>query len=116
MILVVDDDEFFLALVDRQFDRATVPAHTIRQGMEIARTFTPSAILLDVSFPSTRHDGIAAIAEFRALCPSAPIIIVTGDYDRDDALLAFEQGAYGYVEKGDLEQIARTVHDAIDPH
>ena len=90
-ILVVDDDaaelEGFARILEREgFEvrRSTDPV----AALEIASTFVPDAIVVDLRMPE--FDGIAflqSLRDRRALA-SVPAAIVTGDYLIDDGLIA----------------------------
>lgn len=113
MILVVDDDHHFLIAADRLFGGLTLPAVSVTMGLYVARRTKLNAIVLDVHFPGYGHSGIDAVPGFRRFAEHAPIVVVSADYSREDAITALSSGCYGYVEKGDPGQLLAVVNAAV---
>jgi len=82
------------------------------EGIELARTQRPDAMLLDVSMPVM--DGIEAIAGIHEASPGTAVIMLTGltnSVVRERALAA---GATHFIEKGsDFPVILETVRSAV---
>jgi DNA-binding NarL/FixJ family response regulator len=53
--------------------------------------------LLDLALPDCV--GIEALTQFRALCPTVPVLVVSGDDSRATILAALRAGAIGYLPK-----------------
>ena len=53
--------------------------------------------LLDLALPGCV--GIEALTQFRALCPTVPVLVVSGDDSRATILAALRAGAIGYLPK-----------------
>lgn len=78
------------------------------EGIEAARFYKPSAIVVDLDLPGL--DGAEVLAELKGTATTAaiPVIMLTGDPTRRDELLA--QGAAAYVVKSaDLFDLADNV-------
>jgi two-component system nitrogen regulation response regulator GlnG len=99
-ILIVDDEPAIgLSLGELLDDRghSVKVAASVEEALEIGRRFTPEMILLDVRLPG--RDGLSAIPDFRALAPTAPIVVMTAFGDLDTAVRAVEAGAAEYLVK-----------------
>lgn len=104
MILLVDDDAFYLRAIERALPDV-LPVPSVAEALEVAARGLPlRAVLLDVHFPD--GNGLDALPALRAALPGVPILMVTGRYDEDDGDEAIAAGAAGYVEKGDAALLA----------
>ena len=106
-VLVVDD-EFLLrmtlesGLSDRGYQVETAP--DIRQGLALAESFHPDAVLLDNRLGSDR--GMDHIADFRQLDEEVQVILMTAYGSVSQAVEAMKLGVSNYVLKPfDLEEI-----------
>ncbi len=100
-VLVVDDSPLMLSAVRLGlgcvpgWDIATAPCG--RDGIELAETFLPDAILLDVIMPGL--DGLATMRALRrqAATKTTPIVFLTAGHNDRDHLI--ELGATGVIAK-----------------
>lgn len=106
-VLVVDD-EFLLrmtlesGLSDRGYQVET--ASTIKEGLALAESFHPDAVLLDNRLGLDR--GLDHIAAFRQLDEDAQIILMTAYGSISQAVEAMKLGVSNYVQKPfDLDEI-----------
>jgi DNA-binding NarL/FixJ family response regulator len=100
-ILIVDDDDGVRALLARHFNTlagftACASAASGSAAIEEATIQQPTGVVLDLSLPDVR--GSALIAELRARCPSARIVIYSADAGASRE--ATSAGADGFVVKG----------------
>lgn len=73
----------------------------------VART-EPDVTLLDIRMPG--KDGIAALGEILARCPSAKVVMLTTSALEEDVYRSIKAGAKGYVLKDrDTENIVKAV-------
>jgi two-component system, cell cycle response regulator DivK len=101
-LLIIEDNEQNLYLMRFLLERSgftILGAETGRQGIEMALSCRPLAILLDIQLPEM--DGYAVAAELKRhrQLDNVPIIAVTSYAmvgDRENILAA---GATGYIEK-----------------
>jgi signal transduction histidine kinase/DNA-binding response OmpR family regulator len=114
VLLLIDDDPVFAqAILDinRRLGYKTLLAPTGSSGLDLARRFAPSGILLDLGLPDM--DGSAVLHRLKSTAELAaiPIYIISGR-DRDNALLG--EGALGWLHKPvDAEQIARVEAEVL---
>jgi DNA-binding NarL/FixJ family response regulator len=69
-----------------------------RAGVTAAGELQPDVIVLDLAMPVL--DGISALPELRAICPTAKIIVLSGFQKAPLAAAVLRGGAVGYLEKG----------------
>jgi diguanylate cyclase (GGDEF)-like protein len=68
-----------------------------REALEIAITFAPDLVLLDLGLPDM--DGLDVCRLLSEQLPNVPIVIITGRNDESIVQIAFEAGAQDYVAK-----------------
>jgi len=114
-ILIIDDEQaigWTLGQLLADEGHAVELAASVEEGLETCGRFAPEAMLLDVRLPG--RDGIAAIPEFRAIAPEAPVVVMTAFGDLDTAVRAVNAGAFDYLVKPfDLESVSRVVSHAL---
>jgi len=71
------------------------------EAVQKAEEFKPDLILLDIALP--KLNGIEAAGRMRQLSPSAKIVFLSQNNDRDFVRAALSTGALGYVCKADAE-------------
>jgi len=87
-------------------------AATAEEGLRLAETDRPDAVVLDVRLPGM--DGLTALDLFRARVGPAPIVVVTAFGNLDTAVRAIEGGAFDYLVKPfDLDQAAAVLSRAV---
>jgi signal transduction histidine kinase len=71
-------------------------------------------VLVDLDLPDC--DGLEAVGTIQRRAPRLPVVVVSGNHDRDLALRAVHAGAQDYLIKGrvDADQLAKTVRYAIE--
>lgn len=98
-ILVVDDDQNICELLRLYLEKdgyETKAAYDGRQAIEIAESFEPNLILLDIMLP--KLDGWQVCREIRKKS-EVPIIMLTAKGETFDKILGLELGADDYVTK-----------------
>src|SRR5271165_723631 len=98
-VLVVDDERHIrelleIGLGDEGYDVRTAPDGQV--GLQIAREWSPDAIVLDVMLP--KIDGIALLPMFRKLT-EAPILMLSAKGETNDKVAGLQNGADDYVAK-----------------
>jgi two-component system NtrC family response regulator len=103
-LLIVDDDEG----IRTQMKWALAPDYTIVQAEDrpsavlAFQQHKPLVVLLDLGLPPNPGDsqeGLATLAEVLGLESRAKIIIITGQSDKEKALMAIGRGAYDFLCK-----------------
>jgi DNA-binding response OmpR family regulator len=100
-ILIIEDDrsvvETLLLIFNLQWPEAQVVfSYLGEQGIELARTENPDAIILDLGLPDI--SGFKVIKEVR-LFSSIPIIVLTAHSAEEEIVKALEEEATDYVIK-----------------
>lgn len=101
-VLVVDDDETFrrmlvAALDDEGFDVLGAAKDGL-EGVALARSLRPDAIMLDVRMPGL--DGLAAGRQIRSRDPDVRLIFLSAYDDQTLKSEAEALGATGFLVKG----------------
>lgn len=101
-VLIVDDHQALAAglahVLDDEPDLVSVGVvHTLAQARARVATAAPDVMLLDRRLPD--GDGVAAIAELRALRPTMNVVVLTAAAAEDVLVQAVDAGAAGFVSK-----------------
>jgi diguanylate cyclase (GGDEF)-like protein len=101
-ILVVDDSDFFAAVIGRALTQDgynVVRASCGEDGLRFVREEKPDLVLLDVIMPGL--DGFAVCRVLRASDGNnlMPIIMLTGQNGHEDMLIGLDLGADDYIVK-----------------
>ncbi|TCH96292.1 PEP-CTERM-box response regulator transcription factor [Roseococcus sp. SYP-B2431] len=114
-LLVVEDDLGLCAQYRWAFPAYRVlVAHDRRQAEATARREQPAITLLDLGLPPDPEgisEGFATLAILRAISPDMPVIVASGQGDRENMLRALRVGAYDFCEKPADLDVLRTVLD-----
>ena len=103
-LLIVEDDKEICrqlkwALVD---DYELFFAHEPTSAVKVMQSKKPPVVTLDLGLPPMPDDskiGMQLLGEILQLEPSAKVVVVTGNEDRENALQAISQGAWDYYHK-----------------
>lgn len=120
-VLIADDHpmvrEGLQSMLRAQTDITVIGvANTGSEAVTKTQVLAPDVVLMDIRMPDM--DGLTALAEINAKCPTTKVIVVT-TYDKPAYLLqAVANGAAGFVLKGissaDLaESIRRVMHGEL---
>ncbi|OLQ75246.1 Fis family transcriptional regulator [Photobacterium proteolyticum] len=114
-LLIVDDDQGISRTLQLHFqsqDHEVEIAHCVDDGVAIARNFQPNVIVLDIRMEG--KSGLEGIADFKALCPDARIIMITAFHDMESTIEAMQRGADEYIHKPiDLDELDSAVTVAL---
>lgn len=101
-VLLIEDNEQNRYLATYLLERhgyTVIPAHDGKHALELAQTFIPDLILLDIQLPMRNGYSVARdLREMHALS-STPIIAVTSYAMPGDREKSLEAGCNGYMEK-----------------
>ncbi|WP_437572845.1 response regulator [Sorangium sp. So ce542] len=115
LILVVEDDQAFARIlcdVARELDFDCVFATSAEEGLSVARSLAPSAVLLDVGLPD--GSGLALLEQLKrgAATRHVPVHVISA---RDCAQAALELGAVGVALKPvTREELVRAIRQLED--
>jgi signal transduction histidine kinase/CheY-like chemotaxis protein len=110
ILLVIEDDPTFAAILrdlSREMGFRSLVAGTAEEAISLARTYMPSAVILDVALPD--QSGLSVLDQLKrnVLTRHIPIHIVSAT---DHAETAYALGAVGYAIKPILrEQLVEVV-------
>lgn len=114
-LLLVDDEEDFLASTTSALERRGVAVTTARDGMEglqLIKQEEFDVVVLDEKMP-----GLSGEDVFRyilRLKPGLPVIFLTGHGTAQQAFETSRDGAYEYVAKPcDVDRLARMARAAV---
>jgi diguanylate cyclase (GGDEF)-like protein/PAS domain S-box-containing protein len=121
-LLLVEDDPAFAALVTASLRDAFGPgtqvrhAPTVRSALDLLADVRVDCVVHDLSLP----DGgpCETLAALRSAGRLAPLVVLTGEEDRDVAVRLVQEGAQDVLVKGRSsdELVARAVRHAIERH
>lgn len=102
VVMVVEDDEFTRALVDRALDPQTWETMFAADGtaaLAHLRRHRPDVILMDIHLPGL--DGVALTQRLKTspLLAGIPVVMMTGDASKAALLSSMEAGAAAFVVK-----------------
>ena len=110
-ILIVDDDiassrtlQLHLGSQDHQVKLAA----GVDEGVEIADSYQPDLIILDIRMPG--RSGLEGLPEFKALLPNVRVIMITAFHDMESTIEAMQQGADDYIHKPiDIDELDASI-------
>jgi len=118
-LLIVEDEEAIRgqmrwALAE---DYDVLLAGDRMSALEKVRTDRPPLILLDLGLPPSPRrgeEGLRALGEILTFDREAKVIVVTGNQDRENALMAIGQGAFDYFLKpADIDELKTVLKRAL---
>jgi len=103
VLLIVEDDPGLQKQFKWSFeDYQVVLASDRKEAIDAVRRYNPTVITLDLGLPpdpTNASEGLSCLSEILELLPSAKIIVVTGNDDRENAIKAVALGAYDFYQK-----------------
>ena len=118
-VLIVDDDAVTRRMLTRGLESVGYhvrAAPTAERGLEFAAVCQPDVILLDVRLPGC--NGFDLISVFGRVAPGAPVIIITGQPEKEHVVEVLRTGAFDYLSKAEfpellLERVARAAQHRL---
>jgi two-component system NtrC family response regulator len=102
-LLIVEDDLGLQRQLKWCFDQyEVVMAASRSEALAQLRRFEPAVVLQDLGLPpdaSGVTEGMQTLQEILNIAPQTKVIVVTGNNDRDNAVLAVSRGAYDFYQK-----------------
>jgi two-component system NtrC family response regulator len=102
-LLIVEDDPGLLNQLKWCFEGYDVyTAENRKAAINELRRHEPAVVLQDLGLPpkpESVDEGFATLAETLKLAPHTKVIVVTGNGDQENALMAVARGAFDFYEK-----------------
>jgi len=115
-IMLVDDEERFLATTRKLVERMGVPVITASSGaeaLEKLHTENVHVVILDVKMPGM--DGIATLKEIKRQFPLVEVIMLTGHGTVESAVEGLKSGATDYLTKPtDVNELVDKAREAFE--
>ncbi len=109
-VLAIDDDKTTLNLITAQLGAMGYRVFTEssgRQGVEIAKSFNPDIILLDLHMPGM--DGMQVLSALRRdrATKDIPVMMLTAEKGKDSVIEAMRNGVVDYIVKPYIPEVLR---------
>ena len=114
-LLLVDDEEAFVAAMEKRLTMRNIKITTAYTGEEGLRKLDEDpdidVVLLDVKMPGM--DGIATLREIKNKHPMTEAIMLTGHATVESAIEGMKLGAFDYLMKPcDMDELVAKVEEA----
>ena len=99
-VWVVDDDQSLRWVLEKALRQAGMEGRGFERAehvLEAIRTETPDVLITDVRMPGM--SGIALLERLHEEAPGLPIIVITAHSDLENAVAAYQGGAFEYLPK-----------------
>lgn len=116
-ILLIDDHlvvrQGMKQILEDEFPRASFgEASTVAEAMRLVQKGDWSIALLDLTLPD--RSGLDALADFKAMRPRLPVLVLSMHPEAEFALRVIKAGAAGYLTKQSAaEEMLAAVHKAL---
>jgi two-component system NtrC family response regulator len=112
-ILFVDDDQGLNRQLRWAFSEfETRGAHDRTNALKVAGEFKPQVVVLDLGLPPDAQgasEGLKTLVELKKLLPASKIIMLSGNEERENAVMAVKLGAYDFCQKPMDQQVLRLI-------
>ncbi|MBU4526246.1 MAG: PEP-CTERM-box response regulator transcription factor [Desulfomicrobium sp.] len=122
-LLIVDDNEDVLTQLKWGLTSESYTLHlaaNVDEALVLFRKLLPGVVTLDLGLPphvESSEEGFRGLVEMLKLEPSAKIIVVTGNDERENALQAIKLGAFDFFRKPiDLDELRVIIRRAFHLH
>lgn len=113
-ILLVDDEEEFIATLGQRLETRNLKVMTATNGeraIEIVDSQEVDVIILDLAMPGM--DGLEVLRHIKADHPEAEIIMLTGHATIESSVEAMKLGAEDFLEKPvDMKELLEKIREA----
>lgn len=115
-VWVVDDDDSMRWVLEKALQKESYEVESFArlEGLRGALVHDiPNALIMDIRLPD--GDGLRFLPEWIGGYPDRPVIVVTAHADFQNAVAAYEQGAFEYLPKPvDLNELMAVVKRALE--
>ena len=113
-VWVVDDDQSVRWVLEKALHQAGMEVRSFERAehvLEAIQTGTPDVLITDVRMPGMT--GIALLERLHEKAPALPIIVITAHSDLENAVAAYQGGAFEYLPKPfDIDEAIDLVNKA----
>jgi two-component system nitrogen regulation response regulator GlnG len=113
-VWVVDDDQSVRWVLEQALKQADIQTRTFERGellLEALDTDEPDVLITDIRMPGM--DGLALLDRLSRRAPDLPVIVVTAHSDLENAVAAYQGGAFEYLPKPfDVDEAVELVRKA----
>jgi CheY-like chemotaxis protein len=102
IILAIDDDSSVLKLIDLQLSRAgysVITASSGKTGLDMARTGSPTLILLDIFMPDMDGFSVLRALQQEEVTARIPVIMISAQSEKNAVINAMRLGVSDYIVK-----------------
>ncbi len=114
-VWIIDDDPSIRWVLEKALAQAELPSRSFADADSALRALgrdQPDAIVTDLRMPGL--DGLAFLREVQSRWPRLPVIVMTAHSDLDNAVAAFQSGAFEYLPKPfDMDEAINLVRRAL---
>ena len=115
-VWIVDDDASIRWVLDKALSDAGWRTTVFDNAGDVLRQVqseNPDVIITDIRMPGT--DGLELLQYLNERTPSLPVIVMTAHTNPNNALSAYQAGAFEYLPKPfDLDEAVDLVHRALE--
>jgi diguanylate cyclase (GGDEF)-like protein len=122
-ILLIEDNPGDARLIEQYLhhtggadDYSVEVAQTVTEGVARIKAQGYDAVLTDLSLPDS--DGLLSVYKLLDAAPDVPLVVLTGNDDKEMAVMAVREGAQEYLVKGDINAavLGRVLKYSIERH
>ena len=111
---VVDDDQSVRWVLEKALRQADIETRSFERAehlLDALESAKPDVLITDVRMPGM--DGLALLNRLSERCPELPVIVVTAYTDLENAVAAYQGGAFEYLPKPfDVDEAVELVRKA----
>jgi len=99
-VWIVDDDQSVRWVLEKALHQADMQTRAFERAEHLLEALDegqPDVLITDVRMPGM--DGLALLERLSTRCPELPVIVVTAHSDLDNAVAAYQGGAFEYLPK-----------------
>ncbi|XXJ20924.1 PEP-CTERM-box response regulator transcription factor [Desulfovibrio caledoniensis] len=104
-LLIIDDNDEILRQLKWGLSKSNyelIFARDGEEGLKLFKKHSPAVVTLDLGLPPHENgigEGLRCLGEMLRMDPTAKVIVITGNEEKDAALQAVRLGAYDYYKK-----------------
>ena len=114
VVWVVDDDQSVRWVLEQALKQANMVTRSFERAelfLEALQSDSPDVLITDVRMPGM--DGLTLLDRLTRIAPDLPVIVVTAFSDLQNAVAAYQGGAFEYLPKPfDVDEAVELVHKA----